>query len=97
MKIRKILSLLLAALMISATFATGMSISAAGVTYSDVTEDMWSYDDIVYVTENGLMNGTGGSSFSPAVPLTRAMVVTVLYRMEGSPRVEFKDLFVDVK
>jgi len=36
----------------------------------------------MYVTENGLMNGTGGSNFSPAVSLTRVMVVTVLYRMQ---------------
>ena len=44
------------------------------------------------------MNGTGdGKSFSPQMNLTRAMVVTVLYRMEGSPRTSFKDMFVDVK
>ena len=42
------------------------------------------------------MNGTGGSTFSPAVSLTRAMVVTVLYRLEGSPRTDFRDLFADV-
>ena len=37
------------------------------------------------------MNGTGGSTFSPAVDVTRAMVVTVLYRMEGSPEVTFDE------
>ena len=96
MKTKRILSVLLAVLMITATFAAGMTVSASSSTYSDVTEDMWAYDDIMYVTENGLMNGTGGSSFSPAVSLTRSMVVTVLYRMEGSPRTNFTELFLDV-
>ena len=98
MKVKKILSMLLAVVMLMSIFTAGMTVSAAGVTYSDVTEDMWSYEAIKFVTENGLMNGTGGSSFSPAVSLTRAMVVTVLYRMEGSPAVSFiEDEFMDVK
>ena len=93
----RLLSFLLAAVMLLGTLSVGMTVNAASITYSDVNEDMWSYGDIMYVTENGLMNGTGGSTFSPAVSLTRAMVVTVLYRLEGSPRVEFRDLFLDVK
>ena len=93
MKAKKIMSLALALLMLLGTAITGISVitSAASVTYSDVTEDMWSYGDIMYVSEKGLMNGTGGSTFSPAVDVTRAMVVTVLYRMEGSPAVEFDE------
>ena len=97
MKTRKLLCAFLAAVMFLGTLSAGMTVSASDVTYSDVNEDMWSYKDIVFVTENGLMNGTGGSTFSPTVSLTRAMVVTVLYRMEGAPRVEFRDLFLDVK
>ena len=98
MNMKKIMSLLLAVLMLLGAASTIiMTVSAEGITYSDVNDGMWSYKDIMYVTENGLMNGTGGSTFSPAVSLTRAMVVTVLYRMEGSPRIDFKDLFLDVK
>jgi len=97
MKKTKILSFFLAVLMMIGTLTMGMTANAAGVSYSDVTEDMWSYKDIVYVTENGLMNGTGGSTFSPTVSLTRAMVVTVLWRMEGSPRADFRPLFIDVE
>ena len=96
MKMKKILSMLLAAMMLMSALTVGMTVSAASITYSDVTEDMWSYEDIVYVSENGLMNGTGGTTFSPAVSLTRSMVVTVLWRMEGSPRVTFRDAFLDV-
>ena len=93
----RLLSLFLAAVMLLGTLSMGIYVSAVSITYSDVNDGMWSYNDIMYVTENGLMNGTGGSTFSPAVSLTRAMVVTVLYRMEGSPRIDFKDLFLDVK
>jgi len=88
--------MLLAAVMLVSTLAVGMTVNAAEITYSDVNEGMWSYGDIKYVSENGLMNGTGGSTFSPAVGVTRGMVVTVLYRAEHSPQTTFKNSFTDV-
>ncbi len=91
----RILSALLAAIMLLSIFTTGMTASAS-LPYTDVDEGGWSYEGIKYVTDNGLMNGTGGTSFSPTVSLTRSMVVTVLYRMEGSPRITFKEHFLDV-
>ena len=90
MKNTRILSMFLALVMLLSTLSIGMTVSA-DTAYSDVNEKMWSYKDIMYVSENGLMNGTGGSTFSPAVDVTRAMVVTVLYRMEGSPEVTFDE------
>ncbi len=97
MTFHKIISLILAIVLLLTTLTVGFTINAESVKqFSDVTDDMWAYDDIVYVTEYGLMNGTGGTTFSPTVSLTRAMVVTVLYRMEGSPRTSFMDYFVDV-
>ena len=65
MKMRKIMSLALALVMTLSTLSIGMAVTADSP-YSDVTEGMWSYKDILYVSENGLMNGTGGSTFSPA-------------------------------
>lgn len=50
--------------------------------FTDVADD-WSYEGIDYCYQNGLMNGTGGTVFSPNDFCTRAMVVTVLYRMDG--------------
>ncbi len=94
---RKLLSMILAAVMLFSPLYIGNVVSGATVMYSDISEDMWSYGDIMYVTEKGLMNGTGGTTFSPIVSLTRAMVVTVLYRLEGSPRTTFKELFLDVE
>ena len=51
------------------------------------TANTWAHDGIEFVVNNGLMNGTGsGSTFDPTGTMTRAMLVTVLYRNEGSPK-----------
>ena len=55
--------------------------------YSDVADSAWYADAVNYVTEKGMMNGTGNETFSPNGETTRAMVVTILYRLEGSPEV----------
>lgn len=58
----------------------------------------WKYESIRYVYLNGIMNGISGTTrFDPDEPLTRGMFATVLYRMAGNPKVEFKDQFEDVK
>ena len=53
--------------------------------YSDVADDAWYKDAVSYVTEKNMMNGTGSDRFSPDGETTRAMVVTILYRLEDSP------------
>ena len=58
--------------------------STAG--YSDVADSAWYKDAVDYVTEKGMMNGTGNGIFSPDGETTRAMAVTILYRLEGSPK-----------
>ncbi len=65
--------------------------------YVDVSEDAWYYDEVMYVTENGLMNGTSETEFSPEGNMTRAMLVTVLYRLDGEPEVTGTNSFTDVK
>ncbi|MBQ3900887.1 MAG: S-layer homology domain-containing protein, partial [Clostridia bacterium] len=92
---KKLVSLILTAIMIASV--TAFSVSAAGSPYIDVKESRWSCDAIVYASEKGYMDGVGGGKFDPAAPMTRAMVVTVLYRREGEPAVTFKDKFSDVK
>ncbi len=97
MKLRKLLSAILAAVMLLSMCVTGMAVYAEdSLPFTDVPQN-WAYEAIGYVYENGLMNGTGGTNFSPKESLTRAMVVTVLYRLEGSPRVTYKDYFLDVE
>ena len=63
------------------------SANQAATGYLDVSEKAWYWNSVCYVTEKGIMNGTGNQRFSPDVSTTRAMVVTILYRLEGSPSV----------
>lgn len=63
--------------------------------FADIPEGFWCYDEVQYVYERGLMNGTGPSSFSPGGSTTRSMIVAILYRMEGSPAAALGN-FVDV-
>jgi len=65
--------------------------------YIDVSDTVWFYDAVRFVTEEGLMKGSGGGRFSPNVTLTRAMIVTILYRLEGEPDVSGEMQFPDVK
>lgn len=64
--------------------------------FTDVPETMWYYDSVYYVYAHGLMNGTAATLFSPGNPTTRGMLVTILYRMEGSPQGAGWDPFTDV-
>jgi len=63
--------------------------------FTDVTEADWFYEDIAFVSETGLMNGTAETKFSPDAALTRAMLVTVLWRLEGEPVVNYVMPFTD--
>jgi len=65
--------------------------------YSDVADTDWFYEAVRFVTESGLMKGIGDDRFSPSVTMTRAMLVTVLYRLEGEPTVSGSIPFSDVK
>ena len=56
--------------------------------FVDVAEDAWYYDAVQYVNENGLMAGTSANTFAPDRTTTRGMIVTILYRLEGSPDIE---------
>ena len=63
--------------------------------YTDIPTD-WAKEGICFVIENGLMIGTTSTTFAPKDTLTRAMLVTVLYRMAGSPAVDAPSGFTDV-
>lgn len=72
--------------------------TAAAIPFTDVATNHWAYDSVKYVYENGLMNGvnTSGTQFGGNQNLTRAMVVTILYRAAGSPAVGSYSNFSDV-
>ena len=56
--------------------------------FIDVKTGDWFYDAVEYVVENGLMNGVAPDQFAPQKETTRGMIVTILYREAGSPKVE---------
>lgn len=64
--------------------------------FTDVKESDWFYNNVSYVYKSGLMNGTSPTTFGPGGNTTRAMIVTILHRMEGTPNVKGKNPFNDV-
>ena len=69
----------------------------SGLPFTDVTAADWFFDSVKYVYEKNLMNGLTATTFEPGKPTSRAMIVTILYRLEGSPAVTGKHGFNDVK
>ncbi len=53
--------------------------------FADVAKGSWYYEGVRYAYENGLMSGTGEGTSSPDLPTSRGMLVTILYRLAGSP------------
>jgi len=65
--------------------------------FTDVSKDEWYYNDIAYVYDLGIMSGTSDTTFEPEVTMTRGMVATMLYRLEGEPAVTGDSPFADVE
>ncbi len=82
---KKTVSVILALIMLAGALAAAIPSSAAKIAFSDVAEDRWSFGSVKYAVDKKYMNGVGGDRFDPEGSLTRAMVVTVLWRREGSP------------
>ncbi len=65
--------------------------------FTDVTEgEDWFYDAVAYVYENGIMAGTGETTFAPYMELDRAMAAQLFYNLEGKPAVTGDSTFSDV-
>ncbi len=65
--------------------------------FADIKAGEWYTKYVQYVYGNGLMTGSSDTTFAPSASLSRAMLVTVLYRMAGSPSSTAKSSFKDVK
>ena len=59
--------------------------SGSGLPFADVPSGSWYYDDVAYVYDTGLMTGLTATAFGPNLSTTRGMIVTILYRLDGSP------------
>ena len=84
---KRFLSMLLTLCMLLSLLPSTVFAANSNVPFTDVKETDWFYDAVGYVYENGMMSGTGNNQFSPNVTTTRGMIVTILYRLEGSPAV----------
>lgn len=78
----------------AAALAVSLSVPALG--YSDVAEADWFYKDIQAATDQGLMGGDAHNMFTPGGLVTRATVLTVLWRLEGSPVTKTAVPFTDI-
>ena len=92
---KKIFAILICAIMVfgctTAAFAVEVSTEERVEQFTDVSETDWFYDAVVYAVDQGLFSGTGTTTFSPMVPMTRGMFVTVLGRMNGVNAEEIED------
>ena len=66
------------------------------ISFKDIKTTDWFYENVKYVAQNNLMNGVTDDKFAPNDTLTRAMLVTVLYRNAGEPAVNKSIPFADV-
>ncbi len=64
--------------------------------FTDVNENDWFCEDVLYACRSGLFSGTSETGFEPNASLSRAMLVTVLWRAEGKPQINYAMLFEDV-
>jgi len=71
-------------------------VEPAELNFSDVPATAWYHEAVEYAVLNGLMNGISDTEFGPSNTLNRAMVVTVLWRLEGEPVANYAMSFTDV-
>ena len=64
--------------------------------FTDTDRNAWYHDGVHWALEKSVMKGTGDNTFEPMTSTTRAMLVTMLWRMEGSPVVNYQMSFKDV-
>lgn len=64
--------------------------------FTDIADNAWYADAVRYVYKHGLMAGTSATTFAPDVTTSRAMIATILWRMAGSPVVNYAMTYTDV-
>ncbi len=64
--------------------------------FKDVVEGQWYYEGVKFASQKGLFNGTAADTFSPNDPMTRGMLVTVLWRLDGKTAPKAAASFTDV-
>lgn len=94
---RQLLAVLLTVCMLLTSFSSVLA-TTDNDTFADVKAGDWYYDAVSFVKDKGLMNGISDAAFAPDGTTTRGMIVTILWRMSGSPKAEgtqFDDVSAD--
>lgn len=91
-----IAAMLALALILALALSTTAFAAVDDTGLSDVSANDWYAEAVMYCHENELMSGTGGDAFSPNATMTRAMLATVLWRIEDEPVVNYLMQFSDV-
>ncbi|MBQ2679359.1 MAG: S8 family serine peptidase [Firmicutes bacterium] len=76
---------------------TDIEVPDTGSVFTDVTPDAWYADAVKWAYTNSVMSGVGDNKFAPDEGLSRGMIVTILWRMEKEPVVNYAMTFKDVK
>lgn len=87
---KKVISTLLIFVLVLSLFL--IPVSGANHTFTDVDPESWYSEGVSYVWEKGLMVGVSSQHFAPEKSVTRAMMVTILWRLAGSPEIDYEDL-----
>ena len=85
------------AVTVEASFAKDDAPVDTGLPFTDVKTDDWFFEAVKYVYDNKLMDGTSSTTFAPLMTTNRAMVVTILWRLEGQPETDATLSFTDVE
>lgn len=78
-------------------FSYYVAVSESTASFTDVSRGNWYYEAVNYAVGNNLFTGTSATAFDPDKTMTRAMLVTVMYRLEGKPVVSGANTFADVE
>ena len=78
-------------------FVTFKETNCPSKPYKDINTNLWYHEGVDYAIANGLMKGVAKDQFDPYGDLSRAMLVTILYRLEGEPKVSGANPFSDVE
>ena len=93
---KRVLSALLAACLTLSLLPGMAQASDTGHSFSDVSRDSWYHEAVDFVYDRGLMGGTSSTSFEPNTTTSRGMIVTILWRLEGSPEAPDEVIYEDV-
>lgn len=78
------------------TLFSSLTTTFAATKFTDVPSSYWAYDEINFIVDKGLFNGTTATTFSPEAQMKRGQLAAVLYRYAGEPKVKNASSYSDV-